>query len=526
MYQVGGNQGQVYIGSEGQGVAEYLSMPLTAAANAEVSKLNFNLKTQKKKEGEADNDAYFTAMNNVKAEGYYVDKQELAEKYNALANEGAEIMRGGVINPLRSADPKSIEFQKKLQALDQDAYTSKNTEKQYDIYRNQLATGDQSQWDKKSLAEAEAYYSLPLSKRAGKMPPKLLKANPYANTTKVVTDRWNEYAKSYTAQGGQLTEGLIPKFVDNLTSPENMEAGLAQYSKEVFDAMSDVEKTKLKAQYGTDVNGQLDATKVTRAIATNIVENQLFPQQYTDPNALYEKIEKSVGDETFTIDNATGTNKNTFFNTGEAGQRVMTKLEASATTLLKATPKLLDAQAKIFGIENKGDKDTYERLVIKAVAQQAFLRKDQKRINDRSKAASINVRVGEGEKGTEGNDQWLGDLFSGDAAVQKQAVNALKGKNSSLGGIIDNAEVSQENGVYGLKITFTADDPNEKGQRTEQTRFIKGTAEENGQLLDLIQGAKQGQKKNYKRIVEPTPLLERIAPTIAPPQNNGKKSAY
>jgi hypothetical protein len=508
MYQVGNNQGQVYNGTEGQGVAEYLSMPLTAAANAKVSELNFNLKSQKKKEGEADNDAYFTAMNNVKAEGFYVDKQELAEKYNALANEGAEIMRGGVINPLRSADPKSIEFQKKLQALDQDIFTSKNAEKQYDIYRNQLATGDRSQWDNKSLDESEAYYRLPLSQRAGKMPPKLLKANPYANTTQVITKRWDEYAKSVKEQGGELTEDLIPKFVDNLTSPENMQAGLAQYSKEVFDAMSDVEKTKLKTQYGTDVNGQLDATKVTRAIAKNIVENQLFPQQSIDPIAFYDKLAKSVGDETITIDNATGTNKNTFVNTGEAAQKLMTKLEAEATIALKSNPRQMEAQAKIFGIENKGDKDTYERQVIKKAAQQAFLRKDQKRINDRSKATSttINNNTGSGGTNSDGFPDWLDRVKSSDATISNSAVNELIAQNKSLGHEIKQAQVQMKEGKRGLGISYVDQNDEDPKKREYKYEFIPYSAEFETRLYNLFQGSPSYEKKKGDRNAGVVPL--------------------
>lgn len=506
MYQLGNNQGRAYNSTEGKGASEYLSMPLTAQAEQDVAKLNFNFKLQKQKDQEANQSAYYKTLESVKPEGYFLDRQELSDKYNALVDKGSQLMQKGIVNPFASGDPEAIALQKELFQLKQDVDDSKGMETDYNVSRNQLATGDESVWDKKSLEEWKKYYDTPQSERKKNkmLPPKLKKANPYANVTKAVNEQWGNFVKLQKDAGGAITPDMKDRFVENMMNPDNMKAGLEQYAKEMFDGMSDVEKKKLIPLFGTDYEGKLDAVAVTKAVVNNIAENQLFPNISLDANEYFTKTGKSIMDITTQTD-AGGVHKVTMVNYGKDREELAKVAESKALFDINTNANLANTLARRYGI-TETDPATRNRLIAKKAAEDIMATKDKQMKIDNTKPTSVNIKVGDGEKGTQGNDEWLNDLFSGDTAVQKQAVNALKGKNSSLGGVIDNAEVAQENGEYGVKITFTADDPDTNGRRTQQTRFIKGAAEENGQLLDLIQGAKQGQKKDYKRVISPDPL--------------------
>lgn len=531
MYLIGNNQGRAYNSTEGKGASEYLSMPLTAQAEQDVAKLNFNFKLQKQKDQEANQSAYYKTLESVKPEGYFLDRQELSDKYNALVDKGSQLMQKGIVNPFASGDPEAIALQKELFQLKQDVDDSKGMETDYNVSRNQLATGDESVWDKKSLEEWKKYYDTPQSERKKNkmLPPKLKKANPYANVTKAVNEQWGNFVKLQKDAGGEVTPDVVDKFVENVTNPANMEAGLGQYAKEMFDGMSDVEKKKLIPLFGKDYNGQLDAVAVTKAVAKNIVENQLFPNISLDANEYFTKTGKGIMDITTQTD-AGGVHKVTMVNYGKDREELAKVAESKALFDINTNANLANTLARRYGI-TEADPATRNRLIAKKAAEDIMATKDKQMKIDNTKPTSVNIKVGDGEKGTQGNDEWLSDLFSGDIEANQQARNALLGKNTSLGGAIDRVDVVQRDNAWGIDISYTSDDPDASGKRTQKTKFIKGSAEDSGLLLDLIQGAKQGQKKNYKRIVEPKPLLERIVPqgatqqTVAP-QNNSKKSAY
>ena len=394
MYLIGNNQGRAYNSTEGKGASEYLSMPLTAQAEQDVAKLNFNFKLQKQKDQEANQSDYYKTLESVKPEGYFLDRQELSDKYNALVDKGSQLMQKGIVNPFASGDPEAIALQKELFQLKQDVDDSKGMETDYNVSRNQLATGDESVWDKKSLEEWKKYYDTPQSERKKNkmLPPKLKKANPYANVTKAVNEQWGNFVKLQKDAGGAITPDMKDRFVENMMNPDNMKAGLEQYAKEMFDGMSDVEKKKLIPLFGKDYNGQLDAVAVTKAVVKNIVENQLFPNISLDANEYFTKTGEGIMDITTQTD-AGGVHKVTMVNYGKDREELAKVAESKALFDINTNANLANTLARRYGI-TETDTATRNRLIAKKAAEDIMATKDKQMKIDNTKPTSVNINMG------------------------------------------------------------------------------------------------------------------------------------
>lgn len=517
----GTDLGKVWQGQEGMGIAEKVD---TSQSDG-MKQYGFKLKLADLKERQADNKA--TQANiykrTQKPEWWSIHDSELSQTHSDLMNETARLMRTkGVQDPFAlSADPDVIAVQKKWNDLDTMAKTSKDLRE----YSQKMQDAEfRKTVDEDSFNQFNEWFGknkISDIVKNGSQPPSIRKKNPIED----FGTYWMPFIKQNGGfedkDGNELSREALSNIVAMKYASPNPD--LAAFDQKMLTGLDpkitaalEAEQKKQALQGNQKSLGQIYAENQLWRLA----QSQVAP---ADTEGYSKKVADGIQDITSQSD-AGGVHKVTTVNYGQDREKIKQIAQETATLDLQNNPKLFRTYSKRYGTTDMNQ-------LVSKVTNEIMAKKDQQFKVDNTKPTNVNIKVGDGEKGTEGNDQWLGDLFSGDIEANQQARNALLGKNTSLGGVIDRVDVVQRDNAWGIDISYTSDDPDANGKRTQKSKFIKGSAEDSGLLLDLIQGAKQGQKKNYKRIVTPKPLLERIVPQSATqqtvtPQNNGKKSAY
>ena len=542
MYQVGTDVGNTYEVKQGEGFSQVIGFPKTDNANLWLAQKRERDSEKKNQNEQIERRKALGDIETLKTEGFAPHYQEIQSDIDKFVTKASKDMLT-MTNPFDLTDPKGKENLLAMKKIQGKIAISKNIQNEWDAMEN----GNHKDTDQKSYDEKRAQYlNTPLSAWAdGKVNPvKLKPKNPYQSQEVLFSAKIKQAQDEATQRGVDLADE--PQKWMAITKDMMQNDDAKDFYKTYYESLPKAEQEKYDQKGIEQLKNGTSTDKFNakyEAMAYDFVPNLLTDTPFDEAKAGLE-IAKSTGDEidkTERGDVTIGT-KNTSAVYNE-------KLRAKVKNLLTSDSVEARRARKTYGVTiddiEKGTEKGKQALKRLEDVSKPNVDKGYTRSEDEEKRWKTVLAEKAAKAGEDSPDQVLSDLMSGQPLLQQQAAQHIIGKNNSLGGVIDKAEVvkardakglSKEdaellkgNDNYGIVISYTVDDPDSQGHRQQRTRFIQGTAENHGNLKDLIEGSNHAQRKSYKRVIGKSVTLDAahdaVKGTTAPvqPQSNMDK---
>jgi hypothetical protein len=422
MYNVGGQQGNVYTNDQGKGLATTID---TTSEEAVLLKLASD-KIQKQKE---ENDGLNKAMTRISEkspEFFYVFDQEMSKTKDTLTDELTTAVANGEIkgDVFSSTSPKAIEWRKKWDKFGQDAASTMQYKTWYEKTIQDINVNP-DKYDPKSVSEAVNFlYDTPFEELIqGKKPlPTLRTKEPVANTFEAASKIDKIWKDANKGMLPPTVDQLVPLVFNYLQSPtsaiEAKSYAERYYSMKPAD-QAVYENIAIKSGFGKEAALAAFVAQEVSLINT--------PQPYDVTGTVAEAL-KEIETETSSRASSDGS---------VSSSTVQERIANPALPKTKAEylvnrdfPHMMQDQNFV---QDAGitEKDTTEQAKVKAIKYLETQIRESKGLKS-SKETSVTLDAQQKKQRNLGMSEFLTEIRSASGIAQRDRLANLKGKGGNV----------------------------------------------------------------------------------------------